>query len=411
MKIALIQHAAEHDRDANVNRGEEALRRAAADGAGLVCFPELGFERFHPQRPAGSEFRELAEEIPGPTTERFCALAKELGVVVVLNLFERDGERCFDSSPVIDADGALLGVTRMVHITDYEGFHEQGYYAPGDRGLPVYETAVGRVGVMICYDRHYPEAARALALAGAELVVVPQAGAVGEWPEGMFEAEMRTVAFQNGYHVALCNRVGEEESVTFAGESFVCEPGGAVVARAAAGAEDVLLVDVDLEGASDCAARRLFLRDRRPALYAGWFGSGAVRHVLATLGYRLEGAVRGADASFGEFDAGRGVRSPVAVLRHMTRLMLFSCRELGEDVSLKIEEVSWSEELVRFRDAMRRLDELMADATETNEILLQGPICDAMTHVGQIAMLRRLHGDPVAGENFMQAEIEIGRFA
>ena len=119
----------------------------------------------------------------------------------------------------------------MVHITDYPCFHEKGYYAPGT-GAPVYETRFGRIGVAICYDRHYPEYMRALALGGAELVVVPQAGAVGEWPDGLYEAEMQVAAFQNGYFVALCNRVGEEECLTFAGESFVCAPDGRLIARA-----------------------------------------------------------------------------------------------------------------------------------------------------------------------------------
>ncbi len=156
-------------------------------------------------------------------------------MVVVLNLFERDGVRTFDTSPVIDADGTLLGRTRMIHITDYACFHEQGYYAPGDTGAPVYRTRHGTLGVAICYDRHYPEYLRALALGGADLVLVPQAGAVGEWPDGLFEAEMRVAAFQNGFFVALCNRVGAEECLEFAGESFVCAPDGRVVARAAGG--------------------------------------------------------------------------------------------------------------------------------------------------------------------------------
>ena len=198
--------------------------------------------------------------------------------MAVLNLFERaqdaDGQtRTFDTSPVIDADGTLLGATRMLHITDYEAFHEQGYYAPGDLGLPVYDTAAGRLGVAICYDRHYPEVMRHLATQGADLVVVPQAGAVGEWPEGLYEAEMRVAAFQNGYHVALVNRVGAEERLTFAGESFVCAPDGAVVARAATGTEETLLVDLDLAANAASHARRLFLRDRRPDLYARWFGA------------------------------------------------------------------------------------------------------------------------------------------
>ncbi len=272
MKIALVQQPAVSDKQANLERGLLACERAAADGARLICFAELAFERFYPQTPARPGFETRAETVPGPLTERFADLARRLGVVVVLNLFERDGERCFDCSPVIDADGRLLGRTHMIHITEYEGFHEQGYYAPGDSGVPVYDTAVGRVGVAICYDRHYPEYMRALALAGAELVVVPQAGAVDEWPEGLYEAEMRVAAFQNGYFVALCNRVGREERLDFAGESFVCAPDGSVIARAD-GHEQILLADVDLAQAASSHARRLFLRDRRPELYAGWLGA------------------------------------------------------------------------------------------------------------------------------------------
>ena len=137
-------------------------------------------------------------------------------------------------------------------------------------GVPVFDTAAGRVGVAICYDRHYPEYMRALAVKGAELVVVPQAGAVGEWPEGLYEAEMRVAAFQNGYFTALCNRVGPEECLTFGGESFVCAPNGSVVARAPAGVDTILYADVDLPKVAKSHARRLFMRDRRPELYAGW---------------------------------------------------------------------------------------------------------------------------------------------
>jgi N-carbamoylputrescine amidase len=270
LRLALVQQHAGPDRDANVEHGLEALGRAASAGARLVGFAELAFDPFHPQRPAVGDVAALAETIPGPTTEAFAKRAAELGVVVVLNLFERNGGRTFDASPVIDADGRLLGVTRMVHITDYDRFHERGYYAPGDTGAPVYDTAVGRIGVAICYDRHYPEYMRALAVGGAELVVVPQAGSDGEWPEGLYEAEMRAAAFQNGYWVALCNRVGIEERLTFAGESFVCGPDGTVVARAPHGEDHVLMTDVDLSACAESHARQLFLRDRRPELYPGW---------------------------------------------------------------------------------------------------------------------------------------------
>ena len=272
MKIALVQQRAGHDKRENTQRGLEALERAAAGGAQVVGFAELAFERFYPQQRAEAGFQDKAEPVPGPITEAFSDAARRLGVVVVLNLFERDGDRCYDSSPVIDADGSLLGTTRMVHITDYDCFFEQGYYTPGDTGVPVYDTAAGKIGVAICYDRHYPEYMRGLAVRGADLVVVPQAGATDEWPEGLYEAEMRVAAFQNGYFVALCNRVGKEECLDFAGESFVCNPDGEVIAHASSGEEQILFAELDCEQTRRSHARRLFLRDRRPELYAEWLG-------------------------------------------------------------------------------------------------------------------------------------------
>ena len=278
MKIALVQQHATDDKAENLARGLQHFDEAAAAGAKLVCFAELAFESFYPQRVASGDVLARAESIPGPITEAFADRARRHGVAAVLNLFERDGSRAFDSSPVIDADGRLLGVTRMLHITDYPCFHEQGYYTPGNAGMPVYDTKVGRIGVSICYDRHYPEVMRALAVNGADLVVVPQAGSVGEWPEGLYEAEMRVAAFQNGYFVALCNRVGREECLEFAGESFVCAPDGTVVARAAR-ADGILYADVDLAACGRSHARRLFLQHRRPELYAEWFAQGVAKSV------------------------------------------------------------------------------------------------------------------------------------
>ncbi len=270
MKLALIQQKSSKDVTVNINKGVKSVREAAQNGANVICFAELAFTPFYPQKPAAENKNELAETIPGPTTEKFTRLAKELGVVIILNLYEREGDNTYDSSPVIDSDGKILGVTRMIHITDYACFHEKGYYTPGNTGAPVYDTKFGKIGVAICYDRHYPEYMRALALNGAEVVFIPQAGAVGEWPEGLYEAELRVASFQNGYFTALCNRVGDEECLTFAGESFVCDPGGYVIVRAGEGTEEILYCDVDLEKVKSSHARKLFLRDRRPELYSGW---------------------------------------------------------------------------------------------------------------------------------------------
>jgi len=272
MKIALIQQKASQDIEINIEKGLASVREAAANGANIVCFAELAFTPFYPKRPAGNNILDLAELIPGPTTDTFAELAKELGVVTVLNLFESDGNKTYDSSPVINIDGKILGITRMLHITEYDCFYEQGYYTPGDTGAPVYDTPFGKLGVSICYDRHYPEYMRALALHGAEIVFIPQAGAIGEWPEGLYEAEMRVQAFHNGYFTALCNRVGEEECLTFAGESFVCNPDGKVIARAGENTEEILYCDVNLEAVEKSHARKLFMRDRRPELYKEWFG-------------------------------------------------------------------------------------------------------------------------------------------
>lgn len=273
MKIALIQQHATKNKAANVARGLAAIETAARNGAQLACFAELAFEWFYPQRPAQPGFRELAEGLDGPTVTAFQRKAKELGIVTVINLYERDGEHTYDSSPVIDADGSLLGVTRMVHITEYSCFHEQGYYTPGDKGAPVYRTQAGNLGVAICYDRHFPEYMRALAVGGADLVIIPQAGAVDEWPEGLYEAEMRVAAFQNGYFTALCNRVGKEECLDFAGESFVCGPDGRVMARGPKCADDILYCDVDYAELADSNARRLFMKHRRPELYTAWISN------------------------------------------------------------------------------------------------------------------------------------------
>ncbi len=312
-RVALAQLAAGPDRAANLERCLAAMDEAARRGADLVAFPEVILDRFFPQRAGDLQALALAEPVPGPATERLAERARRLGLVTVFNLYELDasGKR-YDSSPVIDADGSLLGVTRMFHITDYEGFHERSYYAPSpppaasasaapaadarrgagacgsgldgsqaaghDAGppagragrLPVYSTRAGRVGVAICYDRHYPEVMRGLGVSGAELVVIPQAGTVGEWPEGLFEAEVRTAAFQNGYFAALVNRVGREDRLEFSGESFAVDPEGRVVARARAGQEELLLADLDLAQCAASTARRLFWRDRRPEIYGGW---------------------------------------------------------------------------------------------------------------------------------------------
>ncbi len=267
IKIALIQQQNTSNRDHNLKRGLQALDKAAAAGAELVIYPELSFLPFLPQNPASPGFENWAESIPGPTTKLFCSKAARLRLVIVINLLEIYQGRTYDSSPVIDSNGQLVGLNRMVHVMESPGFYEKGYYHPGDLGAGVFETSVGKIGVAICYDRHFPEYMRALALKGAELVVTPQAGAKDEWPGGLFEAELRVAAFQNGYFCALANRVGQEALLEFDGGSFVVDPFGQMIVQAKKEQEDILLAEIDFSQLPDSPAQKYFLKDRRPEIY------------------------------------------------------------------------------------------------------------------------------------------------
>jgi N-carbamoylputrescine amidase len=266
-RVALAQLAASPDREANLAAAIDAIHLSASQGAELICFPEMGFSRFFPQFRADPSFFDWAEPIPGPTTERLAAAAKQSGIVVVANIFERasPGEY-YDSSPVIDADGTLLGRTRMVHIAEAPLFNEKFYYRPGPGEFSVFPSAAGPLGVAICYDRHYPEQLRILALRGCQILMVPLA-AVSREQWAMFEMELQVASFQNQYYSVVVNRAGWENEMEFIGRSFVTDPYGNVIARAADGTPDLLLVDLDLDEID--RARRVIphFRDRRAELY------------------------------------------------------------------------------------------------------------------------------------------------
>lgn len=267
-RIALAQMAIGEDRHANRARAVEMVAEAAARGAALVVFAEMGFDPFFPRHRADPRYFDWAETIPGPTVEALQDAARAHRIAILPNIFERAGPgEYYDCSPVIDADGRLLGRARMAHIAEAPGFNEKFYYRPGDGEFRVFDTAAGRVGVAICYDRHYPEQLRILALRGCEILLVPLAAVSREqWP--MFEMEMQVASFQNQIWSVVVNRVGTEGDMTFLGRSFVTDPFGQVTARAADGREELLLVDID-RAAIDRARRVIpHFRDRRPELYA-----------------------------------------------------------------------------------------------------------------------------------------------
>lgn len=269
MKVACAQFRHEGEHQASLEKAIEWMAQAKARGADLIVFPELALDFFFPQVRADDRYFDWAEPIPGPTTERFQAAAAEHSLVTVINVFERAAPgRYYDSSPVIDADGTLLGASRMLHIAEEPGYNEKYYYWPGDTGWPVYETRVGRVGVAICYDRHYPEHFRALALGGAEIVVVPTATSMSEQAfRDVWEIEIQASAVANQIFVAVANRAGDDGELHFFGESFVAGPDGKIVARAAADAEELLVAELDLSDIERVRRHVPFLRDLRYDLY------------------------------------------------------------------------------------------------------------------------------------------------
>lgn len=267
-RVALAQIAAGPDRAANLDAAIALIEAAAGQGAELAIFPEMGFTRFFPQFRADPRYFDWAEAVPGPTVQRLQEAARRHRVALVPNMFERaaPGEY-YDCSPVISADGALLGRSRMAHIAEAPLFNEKFYYRPGDGEFRVFDAGAARLGVAVCYDRHYPEQLRILALRGCEILCVPLAAISREqWP--MFEMEMQVASFQNQFYSVVVNRAGREDEMEFIGRSFVTDPYGNVVARAADGRPELLVVDLDL-GVIDAARRAIpHFRDRRPELYA-----------------------------------------------------------------------------------------------------------------------------------------------
>jgi N-carbamoylputrescine amidase len=276
MRLALVQQRAEASPEAGRKRAEQAVREAASRGAELVCLQELFATRYFPREEDPAHF-ELAEPLGGPTTERMCALAQQLRVALVVPLFERRAPGLYHNSAVtIDRDGKIVGVYRKLHVPHDPEFFEKYYFAAGDAGARALDTSAGRIGVLICWDQWFPEAARLLALDGAELLLYPSA--IAWQPEedpatraaqrDAWITSMRAHAIANGVYVAAVNRVGREERLLFWGSSFVCDPFGRMLAQAAQDAEELLLVDCP--GAAIEAQRRAwpFLRDRRVDAYA-----------------------------------------------------------------------------------------------------------------------------------------------
>ncbi len=282
--VGLVQMAMESDPAANLERGVARVEAAARAGAQLVCLPELfGLRYFCQQEDA--IFFDLAEPVPGRTTDALSRTAAALKVVVIAPVFERRAPGVYHNSVVVlDADGRLAGLYRKMHIPDDPAYYEKFYFTPGDLGFQAFDTRVGRVSALICWDQWYPEGARLAALRGAAVIFYPTA--IGWHPDEKAEhgaaqrdawrTVQRSHAIANGVYVAAVNRVGLEKpssgtgkGMEFWGGSFLADPFGVVVAEASADKEEILLGTVDLDRIEEVRRNWPFLRDRRIDAYAG----------------------------------------------------------------------------------------------------------------------------------------------
>ena len=270
IRAALVQTNWTGDKESMIKAHEEYARQAAAQGAKVICFQELFYGPYfcQVQDPA---FYAYAERIPeGPTVRRFQALARELGIVLVLPMYEEEQPGVlYNTAAVLDADGSYLGKYRKTHIPQVHGFWEKFYFRPGNMGYPVFDTAVGKVGVYICYDRHFPEGWRALGLNGAQIVFNPSATSRG-LSSYLWRLEQPAAAVANEYFVGALNRVGSEPlgENDFYGQSYFVDPEGKFVGEVGDTYESELIVrDIDLSLLRTVRERWQFYRDRRPETY------------------------------------------------------------------------------------------------------------------------------------------------
>lgn len=267
LKVAGIQMGFAGDVDATVARAAALAEVAADRGAAVVAFPE-GFAWPWFLREPKDPRAALSQTVPGPAVERLQEVARRRGVVIVAPVFERDHHgTLFNSAAVLDADGALLGTQRLVHVPDARDHVERDYFAPGDHGFTVFKTRAVQLGILICWDNFFPEAMRSLGLGGAELVLCPTANTVpASHPK--WERAIVGGAVCNGYYAFRVNRTGQEGDLKFYGKSFCVDPNGDPAVEPADGAESVVIAEVDLERVRWVRRQWPFLRERRPEAYA-----------------------------------------------------------------------------------------------------------------------------------------------
>ena len=265
MKIALCQMRMSGEMEVNYIRAREHIDAAAAQGAKLICFPEIQLSPFFPQY----EGRDASQWVVAPDSRYIRGIqdaCREAGIYAAPNFYVEENGQRYDMSLLIDDHGQTIGRQKMVHIAQAACFYEQDYYTPSEEGFTVFDTPLGKIGIVVCFDRHYPESVRTLALRGADLILIPTANTKAE-PSDLFQWEIRIQAFQNSVNIAMCNRVGVEGQMDFSGESMVSDHLGALTALAGDG-DELLICDVDLTAAAKTRKSKPYTSLRRPELYA-----------------------------------------------------------------------------------------------------------------------------------------------
>lgn len=274
-RIALLQSKTFATKEESLLHHKELIRQAAAQGAQIVVTQELFLTPYFCTVEDPALF-DLADPLPGPITDDLSSLARELGIVLIASLFEHRGPGLYhNTAAIFDADGALMGMYRKNHIPQDPGFEEKFYFTPGDSGYPVWETRYGKIGVLICWDQWYPEAARLMALGGAQLLIYPTAigwlpsekEQLGVAQHTAWETVQRGHAVANGCFVAAVNRAGSHGGTEFWGQSFIANPYGELVAKASVGNEEILSLDLDFQAVEDFRRIWPFFRDRRIDTY------------------------------------------------------------------------------------------------------------------------------------------------
>ena len=264
MRIGLAQTSMESDMEKNFKKSLAFISDAAKQGVDLICFPEVQLTPFFAQYEK-KDVSQYVIDMNSRYISKMRLLCKQSGIYACPNFYMEDNGKRYDMSLLIDDKGCVIGIQKMVHVAQCEFFYEQDYYTPSEEGFQVFDTEFGKIGIVVCFDRHYPESIRTEAIRGAELIIIPTANTTAE-PSELFQWEVRVQAFQNSVNIAMCNRIGKEDKMIFSGESVVCDHDGNIVSVAGCN-ESLLIAEVDLHAASEKRKIKPYTSLRRPDLY------------------------------------------------------------------------------------------------------------------------------------------------